>query len=351
MSALFSPLALRGVTLRNRVGMSPMCMYSCPAGDGCVTDWHLVHYPSRAVGGAGLIIVEASAVEPGGVISPTDLGIWSDDHVPGLARVAELVQRFGACCAIQLAHAGRKAGSFRDPVTGESRIDRVAPSPFTDHPDHDPPTALDTAGIHRTIELFVASARRAIDAGFRAIELHMAHGYLLHEFLSPLSNRRTDEFGGTFANRIRLPLNIVDRVRAIMPDAMPLLVRISAVDPEPNGIAIEDSIAFARELKSHGVDLIDCSSGGITRKGWLRKSTGYQVPFAEAVRQGASIATAAVGEITTPAQAEAIIASGQADVVLLGRELLRNPYWALHAQRELSPESYVWPTPYRSAIG
>jgi 2,4-dienoyl-CoA reductase-like NADH-dependent reductase (Old Yellow Enzyme family) len=327
-----------------------MCMYSCPDGDGRVTDWHLVHYPTRAVGGVGLLIVEASAVEPRGVISPTDLGIWSDEHVPGLARVVELVRQAGAAAAIQLAHAGRKAGSYIDPVTRESRIERVAPSPFTDHPDHEPPRALDDAGIQRTIDAFVAGARRALAAGFDAIELHMAHGYLLHEFLSPLSNHRTDAWGGSFAARCRLPLAIVDAVRRLMPDAMPLLVRISAVDPEESGWTIEDSVAFARELKQHGVDLVDCSSGGITRKGWMRKGPGYQVAFAEAVRRGAGIASAAVGEITDAKQAEEIVASGRADVVLLARELLRNPYWALHAQRTLAPDGYRWPTQYRSAI-
>jgi 2,4-dienoyl-CoA reductase-like NADH-dependent reductase (Old Yellow Enzyme family) len=351
MSSLFSPLTLRGLTLRNRVGMSPMCMYSCAGQDGRATDWHFVHYPTRSVGGVGLVIVEASAVEPRGVISPTDLGIWSDDHVAGLSRVTELVHANGAACAIQLAHAGRKAGSFVDPVTKESRLDRVAPSPFTDHPDHDPPTALDDAGIAHTIDLFASAARRAINAGFKAIELHMAHGYLLHEFLSPLSNHRTDSYGGSFPARCKLPLAIVDAVRKLMPDSMPLFARISAVDPEEGGITIEDSVALARELKRYGVDLVDCSSGGITRKGWLRKGPGYQVPFAEAVKRGAGIATAAVGEITSPKQAEEIVASGRADVVLLARELLRNPYWALNAQRELTPEDYHWPTQYRSAIG
>ncbi|MFT3785709.1 MAG: NADH:flavin oxidoreductase/NADH oxidase [Tepidisphaeraceae bacterium] len=342
---LFSPLMLRSVTLRNRVGMSPMCMFS--ARRGVANAFHEVHYAARAMGGVGLVVVEATAVEPRGVIAPDDLGIWSDSHIDSLRRVASLVKQFGAVPAIQLAHAGRKAGSF-DMEDG-SGIDRVGPSAVSFDPKDPLPRALTVAEIDAIVTSFAAAARRAVDAEFKAIELHMAHGYLLHSFLSPISNRRTDDFGGSFENRIRFALRVIDAVRGAIPGGTPLFVRLSCTDAESDGWSIEQSVAFARLVKQHGGDLIDCSSGGVTPRGWLRKSPGYQVPFAARIRREANIATAAVGDITLASHAQQIIDEGSADLVLLGRELLRNPYWALHAMKTLNAPGTDWPRQYRSA--
>lgn len=351
MPHLFEPLALRGVTLPNRIGVSPMCQYSCV--DGLATDWHLVHLGSRAVGGAGLVLTEAAAVTPEGRISPQDLGAWSDAHFEPLARIAAFVRAQKAVPGIQLAHAGRKASRSR-PWDGDRYLagheggwTPEAPSalPFG---ATEPPAALDAAGLGRVREAFAAAARRAVAAGFQAVEVHAAHGYLLHEFLSPLSNRREDRYGGAFGNRIRFPLEVVAAVRAACPDTTPLLVRVSATDWMPGGWNLEDTVDFAKRLKGEGVDLVDCSSGGLDPAARIATGPGYQVPFAEAVRRDAGLATAAVGLITEPEQAERIIALGQADLVLLARQELRDPYWPLHAAEVLG-HRVPWPAPYLRA--
>ncbi len=353
MPDLFSPLQLRDVTLRNRIAVSPMCQYSCE--DGFATDWHLVHLGSRAVGGAGLIVMEATAVSPEGRISPQDNGIWLDAHIPKLRQITDFIHAQGAHAAIQLAHAGRKASMTR-PWEGEAVVpverggwtNVVAPSaiPFSDKYPH--PVVLDIAGVQRVVHAFAVAAQRALQAGFDAIEIHAAHGYLLHEFLSPLSNVRTDEYGGSFENRIRVVLEVVDAVRAAWPDALPLLVRISATDWTEGGWNPDESVALAKILKNRGVDLIDCSSGGLVPHAKIPIGPGYQVPFAERVRKEAGIPTGAVGMITEPVQADAIIRNGQADIVLLAREMLRDPYWPLHAATTLG-HAGPWPIQYQRA--
>jgi 2,4-dienoyl-CoA reductase-like NADH-dependent reductase (Old Yellow Enzyme family) len=353
MPHLFDPLPVRGVTLRNRIGVSPMCQYSCT--DGFATDWHLVHLGARAVGGAALVMVEATAVEARGRISPDDLGIWQAGHVEPLARVARFVAAQGAVPGIQLAHAGRKASRSR-PWDGDRPLSAaeggwtpVAPSalPFGDGPV---PVALSAAELETVREAFVAAAGRAREAGFQWIELHAAHGYLLHEFLSPLTNQRDDQYGGAFDGRVRYPLEVVRAVRAALPEAMPLAVRVSATDWVEGGWTIEDTVALARLLRGEGVDLVDCSSGGAVPRVRVPVAPGYQVEFAEAVRAGAAVATAAVGLIAEPAQADEIIRTGKADLVLLGRAVLRDPYWPTQARRALlgDPQPLV-PPQYRRA--
>jgi 2,4-dienoyl-CoA reductase-like NADH-dependent reductase (Old Yellow Enzyme family) len=353
MSSLFSPFAQRGVTLRNRIVVSPMCQYSCT--DGVATDWHLVHLGTRAVGGAGAVIVEATAVEARGRISPHDVGLWQDAQVEPLTRVTRFLREHGTVAAVQLAHAGRKAGTARpweggEPVpAGAGGWTPVAPSaiPFAD--GHPVPVELDVAGLAGIVRAFAAAARRALAAGFELIEVHAAHGYLLHQFLSPLSNRRADRYGGAFENRIRLPLEVVDAVRAVWPERLPLWMRISATDwAEAGGWDLPQTVALARELKKRGVDLLDCSSGGTLPHVKIPAGPGFQVPFAEAVRREAGIATGAVGLITDPRQAEEIVAAGRADVVLLGRQFLRDPYWPLHAAQALAVD-LDWPPQYRRA--
>lgn len=349
---LFAPLTVRGLTLRNRVGVSPMCQYSSPG--GLATDWHLVHLGSRAVGGAGLVITEATAVSPEGRISPHDLGIWTDDHVEPLARVARFVRSQGAAAGIQLAHAGRKASTARPwdggrPLTPEDGAwPVVGPSPVPFADGYPTPEPLDDAGIRHVLDSFAAAARRAVVAGFDLVEIHSAHGYLLHSFLSPLSNRRTDRYGGEFANRIRLLIEVVDAVRSAVPDAMPLFVRISATDWVESGWDVGQSVALARELAGRGVDLIDCSSGGSVPQARIPMRPGYQVPLAEQVRREAGVRTAAVGLITEPSQADAIVREGRADLVLLGRAALRDPYWAFHAAQALG-QPCDWPVQYGRA--
>ncbi|HVT06915.1 MAG TPA: NADH:flavin oxidoreductase/NADH oxidase [Polyangia bacterium] len=336
---LFDPFSLRGVTFRNRIGVSPMCQYSSQ--DGFADDWHLVHLGSRAVGGAGLVITEATAVEARGRISPQDLGLWKDEHVEPLARVARFVRAQGAAPGVQLAHAGRKASVSRpwdgdkplDPPEGWAPI--VAPSPLAFGPGYQTPVALDGPGLAEVIGAFGAAAVRAVRAGFEVLEVHAAHGYLIHEFLSPVSNRRDDEWGGTFDNRVRLPIEVVRAIRRVIPDAMPLLVRLSTTDWMDGGWSVEDSIALARRLKDEGVDLIDCSSGGIAPGVRIDAGPGYQVPNAARIRAEAQIPTAALGFITSAAQAEQTLRAGDADLVFLARELLRDPYWPLRAAREL----------------
>jgi 2,4-dienoyl-CoA reductase-like NADH-dependent reductase (Old Yellow Enzyme family) len=348
MPGLLDPLTIRGVTLRNRIGVSPMCQYSSE--DGAATDWHLVHLGSRAVGGAALVMVEATAVEPRGRISPDDMGIWSDRHVEPLARIARFVLRQGAVPGIQLAHAGRKA-STRRPWDGGGPIPPaeggwpvIGPSPEPFRPGDPVPREMTEADIGAVLQAFRSGAARARQAGFRCVELHAAHGYLCHSFLSPLTNRRADRYGGTFENRIRLTREAAKAIRAEWPAEDPLFVRLSCADWVDGGWGLEDSVALALALREDGADLIDCSSGGAVPDARIPTAPGYQVPFAEAVRR-AGVPSAAVGMITDPMQAEEIIRNGRADMVLLGREELREPYWPIHAARALGREGAV-PIPF-----
>jgi 2,4-dienoyl-CoA reductase-like NADH-dependent reductase (Old Yellow Enzyme family) len=357
---LFSPLTQRSVTFPNRIAVSPMCQYSYT--DGLSKDWQFVHLGSRAVGGAGIVFTEAAAVSPEGRITLGDLGIWSDDHARALARIPEFLKSQGAVPAIQLAHAGRKASMPRPWELPQQAVpasqggwEPVAPSaaPFAE--TYPTPAALDRAGMDKVVSDFAAAARRAASAGFLLAEIHSAHGYLLHEFLSPLSNRRTDEYGGSLENRARFPLEVVRAVRASFPAELPVWVRLSVTDwVEPSetspasGLSVEDSVAFAKLLKAEGIDLVDCSSGGNDPRQQIPVGAGYQVAFAERIRREAGIATGAVGMITVPAQADQIIRTGQADVVLLAREMLRNPYWPLHAAEVLHQPGY-WPVQYERA--
>lgn len=351
---LLSPLQLRGLTLRNRIAMAPMCQYS--AVDGLADDWHLVHLGSRAAGGCGLILVEATAVTPEGRISPADLGLWSDAQIEPLARIVRYLESQGCAAGIQLAHAGRKASTHIPWLGGGPLAEAdggwrpvLGPSPIAFDDGYPLPQALDEAGIEAVIEAFVDSTRRALAAGFKLIELHAAHGYLLHEFLSPLSNRREDAYGGSLENRMRLPLRVVEAVRAAVPDELPLLVRISATDWAEGGWDVEQSVQLARRLKALGVDLIDVSSGGLLPRASIPIGRGYQVPLARRIRAEAGVPTGAVGLITEPAHADGIVTSGDADLVLLGRELLREPYWALKAQHALDAEP-DWPAAYGYAV-
>lgn len=343
MDFINQPLRIKNTVLKNRIGMSPMCMYS--AIDGFATDWHLVHYGSRAAGGTGLIIQEATAITPDGRITPYDLGIWRDDHIPQLRKITQFVSSFGAVPAIQLAHAGRKA-SHDKPANGGKYLlpenggwQTVAPSAVQFSPDTNLPTALTEYGIRQVIELFAKAALRAVIAGYKIIEIHAAHGYLLQEFLSPLSNIRTDEYGGGFENRIRLLVEVVEAVKQVIPEEMPLLVRVSASEWTEGGWTIDETVKLAHVLSEKGVDLMDCSSGGNIADAKMPLGPLYQVPFAEAVRK-TGMKTAAVGLITTPEQADSILRNGQADIVLLGRELLRNPYFTLQAGADY-PEQYL----------
>ena len=344
LSPLLRSITIRGVTLRNRIVMSPMCQYS--AEEGLASDWHLVHLGSRAVGGAALVIVEATAVTRDGRISPVDLGIWNDEQIEPLARIARFVQGQGAVAGIQLSHAGRKSsteppwkggGPLMTPEEGGWTVAGPSPIPFRE--GGPVPAPLDEAGIDDVVAAFEAAARRALAAGFRVIEIHAAHGYLLHQFLSPLSNHRDDSYGGSLENRMRLTLRVAERLRSVMPDELPLFVRISATDWAPdsgeNGWDIEQSVELAKRLKEIGVDLIDVSSGGTLPRVSVPVAPGYQVPFARRIRHEAGLLTGAVGMITEPRQADEIVANGDADLVLLARELLRDPYWAFRAQREL----------------
>ena len=345
---LFSPLTIRGVTFRNRIVVSPMCQYSSQ--DGYATDWHLVHLGSRAIGGAAAVLTEAASVLPDGRISPDDLGIWKDEHVEMLARVFRFVAEQGAVPGMQLAHAGRKA-STSAPWKGGKPMEPSAggwepvwgPSAVAFDAGYQVPAMLDQAGITRVITGFADAARRAVAAGCRIIELHAAHGYLLHEFLSPLSNRREDRYGGTFENRTRFLRETVAAVREVMADGDPLFVRISGTDWAEGGWTAEDSVALARQLMPLGVDVCDCSSGGLVSRAQIPVGAGYQVPFAERIRRETGMPTAAVGLITAPEQAEQIVRSGQADLVVLARELLRDPYWPLHAALRLRQEPAVPP--------
>ena len=349
---LFDPLPLRSLTARNRIMVSPMCQYSSP--DGFATDWHLVHLGSRAVGGASIVFTEANAVTAEGRISPHDLGIWKDEHMEFLSRIARFVREQGAIPGTQLAHAGRK-GSTRVPweTPGAVPISEggwvpVAPSaiPFSD--SYPQPSALAESAIRAVVKAFADAARRALDAGFLVLEVHAAHGYLLHEFLSPLSNKRTDAYGGSFENRTRILREVVRGIRGVWPDGLPLFVRISATDWVEGGWDLKQSIELAKQIRPLGVDLIDCSSGGVVPDAKIPIGPGYQVPFAEAIRRDAGILTAAVGMITTPAQATEILRGGKADLIVMAREFLRQPYWPLHAaDEEKFPAS--WPVQYLRA--
>ena len=343
MAELFSLLTLRGITLRNRIAMSPMCMYSAGEG-GLATDFHLAHLATRAIGGVGLIITEATAVEARGRISTNDLGLWDDSQVEALARVVRLCKMQGAVMCSQLAHAGRKAWT---PTKGAGPFPAVAPSAIPFDAGWAAPHELTPPELDGIVAAYRAAALRALHAGFDAVEVHAAHGYFLHEFLSPISNRRTDQYGGSLENRARMLLRVLDAVRGIWPASQPLLVRLSSTDWIEGGLTIEDQIQVARWLKAHGVDLVDCSSGGISSS-LPPVGPGYQVPFAEKIRREAGIATMCVGLITTPEMAEEIIRNGRADVVAMGRELLRNPYWPLQAARALGHE-LAWPRQYQRA--
>jgi 2,4-dienoyl-CoA reductase-like NADH-dependent reductase (Old Yellow Enzyme family) len=349
---LFSPLSMRDLEFRNRIVVSPMCQYSSE--DGFADDWHLVHLGSRATGGAGLVIAEATAVEARGRISPSDLGIYHDEHVENLSRIARFVRSQGAVAGIQLAHAGRKA-SVRRPWEGGGPVGAseggwrtVAPSAVPFDEGHPVPAALEELEIQEIILAFGAAALRAVDAGFQVAEIHGAHGYLLHEFLSPLSNRRTDRYGGDFENRTRLFKEVAEAIRREWPEEFPLFARISVTDWVEGGWDVESSIRLARELKPLGVDLIDCSSGGLVPNAPIPAGPGYQVPFAARIRREAGIPTGAVGIITSPVQADQIIRNGDADVAILGREMLRDPYWPYRAAKALGKE-IVSPSQYARA--
>ncbi len=348
MPHLFEPLTIKSITLRNRIGVSPMCMYSSE--DGVATDWHLVHLGARAAGGAGLVIAEATAVSPEGRITPGDAGIWSDHHVEPIARINRFVKARGAVPGIQLAHAGRKAGAARPWEGGAHLADEaggwtpVAPSAVAfGGALSRTPRELSLADIGRLQADFVAAAKRSLAAGCEWLELHSAHGYLAHEFLSPLANRRADRYGGGFENRIRFLIETTRAVRAVWPEQLPLTVRLSCTDWTDGGWTIDESVELARRLKSEAVDLIDCSSGGGVADAQIPVGAGYQVSFAERIRREAAVATAAVGMITDPMQADQIVRNGQADVVLLARELLRDPNWPLRAARALHVKPPVAP--------
>ena len=350
---LFSPLSLRSVSLRNRIAVSPMCQYS--ADGGRATDWHLVHLGSRAVGGAGLVIFEATAVEPEGRISHGDLGLWEDSQVEPLARVVRFVAAQGAVPCLQLAHAGRKA-SVRPPweqggaplLPDSGGWLPVAPSAARFADGHATPEALTEEGVQARVRAFAAAARRALAAGFQAVEVHAAHGYLLHQFLSPLSNRRQDRYGGSFENRVRLACEVVEAVRAEWPERLPLLVRISATDWAEGGWDLDQAVELARRLKDRGVDLVDCSSGGLLATARVPAGPGFQAGFAERIRREAAVPTGAVGLITGAEQADHVIRSGQADLVLMAREFLRDPYFPLRASVRLGQEG-PWPRQYLRA--
>jgi 2,4-dienoyl-CoA reductase-like NADH-dependent reductase (Old Yellow Enzyme family) len=353
MSNLFSPLKIRSIEFKNRIAVSPMCQYSCV--NGVMNDWHLVHLGSRAVGGAGLIFTEATAVSPEGRISPDDAGIWNDEQVQFLKRITSFIKSQNSVPGIQLAHAGRKASTFSPwKGSGEVKVDMggwqtVAPSqiPFTEkYPN---PREMTLSDIKLVIDQFTEAAQRSLDAGFEVIEIHFAHGYLVHEFLSPLSNQRTDNYGGSIENRCRIAIEIAKSVRNLIPKASPLFARFSSTDWVEGGWDIDQSVQLAKWLKEIGVDLIDCSSGGNVSNVKIPAKPGYQIPFSQKIKQEANILTGGVGLITTAEQAEEIIKSEQADIVLLAREMLRDPYWALHSAKKLNVEVSDFPKQYLRA--
>ena len=353
MSKLFFSLKIRSIELKNRIAVSPMCQYS--SANGFPNDWHLVHLGSRAVGGAGLIFTEATAVSPEGRISPDDAGIWNDDQANAYKRITSFIKSQNSVPGIQLAHAGRKASTY-SPWKGSGKVvvenggwQTIAPSaiPFADNFPH--PKEMDDNDIKLVIDQFNEAALRSIEAGFKVIELHFAHGYLVHEFCSPISNQRTDKYGGSLENRCRLAIEITKSVREVIPDGTPLFVRISSTDWVEGGWDIDQSVQLTKWLKEVGVDLIDCSSGGNVPNAKIPASPGYQIPFAEKIKNEVGILTGGVGLITTAEQAEEIISSGRADIVLLAREMLRDPYWALHSAKKLNVDLTDWPNQYLRA--
>jgi len=350
--ALFSPIKIKSLEIKNRMTVSPMCMYSSE--DGFSNNWHLVHLGSRAVGGAGLILTEAASISPEGRITPQDMGIWKDEHMEGLAEIVEFVEAQGTAIGIQLAHAGRKA-SCAAPWEGGERVlpenggwIPVGPSALAFNENDAPPIELDKAGIHKVISDFVAATKRAHKTGFKVVEIHAAHGYLLHEFLSPLSNKRTDEYGGSFENRSRLMLQVAKEVRKVWPEELPLFFRISATDWVDGGWNLDESVKLSQLLKEEGVDLIDCSSGGLVPDAKIPAEKGYQVGFAERIKKEVNILTGAVGLITEPNQAEEILENGKADLILMAREFLRTPYFPMEAANELDID-LKWPNQYARA--
>jgi 2,4-dienoyl-CoA reductase-like NADH-dependent reductase (Old Yellow Enzyme family) len=352
MANIFDPLSIRGITLQNRIVVSPMCQYSSE--DGFANDWHLVHLGSRATGGASLVFTEATAVTPEGRISPEDLGFWKDEHIEFVARIVRFLKSQGTVPGMQLAHAGRK-GSTQRPWEGSSKVSvadggwvLLAPSAvaFSDH--YPMPRALLKDEIHGIVDAFAAAARRALEAGFQVLEIHAAHGYLAHEFFSPLSNFREDEYGGSFENRTRIGREIVNAVRKEWPDNLPLFIRISATDWKEGGWDLEQSVELAKQLKPLGVDLIDCSSAGLAVDQKIIAGPGFQVPFSERIRRDANVLTGTVGLIETKEQVGEILAKGQADLVLMAREFLRDPYWPLRTARELK-QKISWPAQYLRA--
>lgn len=352
MSKLFSPLRIKSITLRNRIVVSPMCQYS--AEDGYANDWHLVHYGSRAVGGAGLIIQEATAVSPEARITPADLGIYTEGHIEKFRSITKFIHQHGAVAGIQLAHAGRKAGCAK-PWEGSKQLKAdeggwttVAPSVLAFNPDDPAPQALDADGIKKVIADFGVAAQRAVQSGYQLLEIHAAHGYLIHQFLSPLSNHRTDAYGGSFENRIRLLLEILKAVQEVWPKNLPLLVRISATDWAEGGWNTDEAVRLSSLLKTEGVDLIDCSSGGLVNYAKVPVALGYQVAFAERIRKETGILTGAVGLITETQQAEDILVNEQADLILIARASLRDPYFALNAAKNLGHD-LNWPLQYLRA--
>jgi 2,4-dienoyl-CoA reductase-like NADH-dependent reductase (Old Yellow Enzyme family) len=352
MSALFSPLSIKSIELKNRIVVSPMCQYSSE--DGFATDWHLVHLGSRSVGGAALIISEAAAVSAEGRISPDDLGIWKDEHIEKLKQITSFIESQGSVAGIQLAHAGRKASTHApwkghgliSPENGGWKTVSASPIAFSDH--YDTPEALDLTGIQKVISDFALAAERSLKAGFKVVELHAAHGYLVHQFLSPLSNKRTDEYGGSLENRSRLLMEIIAAVQKVWPDELPLFVRISATDWAEGGWDVEQAVELCSVLKTEGIDLIDVSSGGLASHQKISIGPGYQVPFASKIKKEAKIATGAVGLITHATQAEEILENGEADLVVMAREFLRDPYFPLHAAGELD-DQIAWPVQYERA--
>jgi len=352
MPQLFTPLKIRSITLKNRIMVSPMCQYSSI--DGFTNDWHLVHLGSRAVGGAAIVSTEATAVTPEGRISPEDLGIWKDEHIEGLKRITQFIEKQGSISCIQLAHAGRKA-SVTSPWNGDKLIPpaeggwkTLAPSAIAFSEDKDTPQALTQEGIDNITVAFKAATKRALQAGFKIIEIHGAHGYLINEFMSPLSNKRTDKYGGSFENRITLLLEVIAAIRSEWPEDLPLFLRISASDWTEGGWTVEDSVKLAGIVKEKGVDLMDCSSGGISSTAKIPAGPNYQVPFAAAVKK-TGIITGTVGVITTPQQAEEILEKGEADLIIMAREFLRDPYFPLRAAAELDYDEMPWPKQYKRA--
>jgi len=349
MSKLFSPLEIKSIKLKNRITVSPMCQYSSV--DGFANDWHLVHLGSRAVGGAGLIISEATAVSPEARISPQDLGIWEDDHIEKLAQITSFISQHGTVPGIQLSHAGRKA-STATPWLGRGKVKAedggwqpVAPSAIAFSDSYPMPVALDQEGIDKVILDFTNAAKRALDAGFKVVEIHAAHGYLIHQFLSPLSNQRTDSYGGSFENRIRFLLQIIDSVKKVWPSDLPIFVRISATDWAEGGWTIEESVKLALQLKEEKVDLIDVSTGGLASHQKIPVGPAYQLPFASRIKKETGMLTGTVGLITNSAQSETILVNEDADMIIMAREILRNPYFPLQAAKELHDE-VEWPIQY-----